>query len=298
MFRTLQGSEIHFPVFEKEATTEVIKCCPGQRNVGPDTFTRAFCSNISAAPCNLEGLHNKLYHPGVTRLLHFVRTKNLPYCTTDVKRVVSSCKICAEVKPKFSQGKQGTLIKAMKPMERLSIYYKGPIPSNTRNKYLLVIIDEYSRFPFVFSCRDMTTSTVVECLDKLFTLCGTPGFIHSDNGPAFISHEFTSYLLQRGISSSKSSIYRPSGNGQAKRTVQMVWKSNELALKDAGLSIKHWETVLPGALPCMRSLLCTAANVSPHERFFNFQRRSCSGESFPPWMTNPCKQAGIRILCF
>ena len=223
---------------------------------------------------------------GVTRLLHFVRTKNLPYSTTDVKRVVSSCKICAEVKPKFSQGKQGTLIKAIKPMERLSIDFKGPVPF----KYLQVIIDEYSRFSFIFPCRDMTTSTVIECLDKLFTLCGTPVFIHSDKRPAFTSNEFTSYLLQRRISSSKSSIYHPSGNGQAERTVQTVRKTIELALKEAGLSIKHWETVLPDAPHCIRSLLCTATNVSPHERFFNFQRRSCSGESFPFWMTNPnCK---------
>ena len=184
------------------------------------------------------------------------------------------------MKPKFSQRKQGTLIKAMKPMERLSIDFKGPVPSNAPNKYLLVIIDEYSRFPFVFPCRDMTTSTVIECLDKLFTLCGTPGFIHADNGPAFISHEFTSYLLQRGISSSKSSIYHPSGNGQAERTVQTVWKAIEFAVKDAGSSIKHWETVIRDALHCMRSLLCTATSVSPHERFFNFQRRCCSGESF------------------
>ena len=143
---------------------------------------------------------------------------------------------------------QGTLIKAIKPMARLSIEFKEPVLSNTPNKYLLVIIDEYSRFPFVFPCQHMTTSTVIKCLDKLFILCGTPGFIHSDNGPAFISHEFTSYLLQRGISSSKSSIYHPCGNVQAERTVQMVWKTIKLALKDAGLSIRHWETVLPDAL--------------------------------------------------
>ena len=145
--------------------------------------------------------------------------KNCCILQTDVKRVVCSCTICAEVKPKFSQRKQGTLIKAIKPMERLSIDFKGSVPSNTPNKYLLVIIDEYSRFSFVFPCRDMTTSTVIECLDKLFTLCGTSVFIHSDKRPAFISHEFTSYLLQRRISSSKSSIYHSSVNGQAERTV-------------------------------------------------------------------------------
>ena len=134
----------------------------------------------------------------------------------------------------------------------------------------------------------------IECLDKLLTLYGTPEFIHSDNEPAFISHEFTSYLLHRGISSSKSSIYHPCGNEQAERTVQAVWKTIELALKDAGLSIRHWENILPDALHCTRSLLCTATNVSPHERFFKFQRRSCSGESCPSWMINPNCKAYLR----
>ena len=37
----------------------------------------------------------------------------------------------------------------------------------------------------------------------------------------------------------------------------------------------------------MSSFLYTATNISPHVRFFNFQRRSCSGESCPSWMINP-----------
>ena len=56
----------------------------------------------------------------------------------------SSCRICAEVKPRFYIPPEDTLIKATGPMERLSIDFKGPIPSVTSNKYLLVVIDEYS----------------------------------------------------------------------------------------------------------------------------------------------------------
>jgi len=124
-------------------------------------------------------------HPGVTWLLHFVRAKNLPFSATDVTAVVSSCKICAEVKPQFYRGGKATLVKAMKPMERLSLDFKGPVPSRRGNAYLLIVIDEYSRFPFAFPCKDMTAFTVARCLDELFTLCGTASFIHSDNGPAF-----------------------------------------------------------------------------------------------------------------
>ena len=135
----------------------------------------------------------------------------------------------------------------------------------------------------------MTTSTVIQCLDKLFTLCGTPGFIHSDNGSCVVSAEFKQYLMDRRIASSRSSIYLPAGNGQAEKTVGTIWKTVQLALKTQDLSVSQWEIVLDDALHCIRSLVCTATNAVPHERFFCFQPRSCSGVTLPSWMTVPGK---------
>ena len=203
-------------------------------------------------------------------MLHFVRIKKLPFSTTDVKRVVASCKTCAEVKPIFFRQKSGVLIKYTQPLERISIDFKGPLPSSSVNKYLLIVVDEYSRFPFAFPCKDMTTCSVTQCLDQIFTLCGTPSFVHSDDPPSFCSHEFKTYLTSRGISSSKSSIYNPAGNGQAEKTVQTVWKSMQLALKSYNLPLSRWESVLAEALHSIRSLLCTTTNATTHERFFIF----------------------------
>ena len=158
-------------------------------------------------------------------MLHFIRCKNMPFSTTDVKRVVSSCKICARIKPLFVHQVQGTLIKAVRPMEGISIDFKGPLPSSTHNKYLCIVIDKYSRFLFAFPCKDMTTLTVIRCLETLFILCGTADFVLSDNASSFSSVEFKSYLTQRSfscISSNKCSIYHPAGNGPAERTVQTV----------------------------------------------------------------------------
>ena len=160
-----------------------------------------------------------------------MRVKNFPFSTTDVKKVVNSCPIFAEIKPQFHRGVNNTLIKATHSMERLSIDFKGPLPSSLNNKHLFIVIDEYSRFPFAFPCKEMTSSVVSNCLDKLFTLCGTPCFVHLDNSPAFVSSEFRRYLLNSGIASSKTSIYHPSGNGQAEKCAGIVWKAIELCLK-------------------------------------------------------------------
>jgi len=36
--------------------------------------------------------------------------------------------------------------------------------------YLLVAVDEYSRFPFVFPCKNIKSSPVIACLSSLFTV--------------------------------------------------------------------------------------------------------------------------------
>ena len=173
----------------------------------------------------------------------------------------------------------------MHPMERLSIDFKGPLPSSTRNKYIPTVVDEYSRFPFAIPCPDINSSTAIKCLDAIFALCGMPSFIHSDHGPSLMSSELKNYLTTRGIATSHSSPYHPIGNGQVERYNSIIWKSVHLALETRNLPVEQWGSILPTALQSIRALLSTATNATPHERFFNFQRSSSQGSSLPPWLT-------------
>ena len=53
------------------------------------------------------------------------------------------------------------------------------------NKYLLTIIDEFSRFPFTFPCRDMI-KTIIHYLSQLFSIFGMPDMIHTDKVWTFL----------------------------------------------------------------------------------------------------------------
>ena len=117
----------------------------GELNVPADTLTRSFFSAITT---DLVKLHNALCHPGITRFNHFTHTKNIPASLEEIKTVVKDCKTCAKGKPRFYRPPTSHLIKATQPFERLNIDFKGPLPSTTRNIYILTVIDEYSRFPF------------------------------------------------------------------------------------------------------------------------------------------------------
>ena len=261
---------------------------PGKDNVAADTLSRAYCG-ASHTISNLKDLHESLCHAGIVRLSHFVRSKNLPFSQTDVKYVVSQCNTCAKLKPKFFKPALNSLIKATQPFERLSIDFKGPLPSVTHNKYLLTAIDEYSRFPFAFACPDMKASTVIRCLEQLFAIFGMPQYIHSDRGTAFLSEELRHYLHEKSIATSYTSGYNPQSNGQVERLNGTLWRAISLSLDSQHRHISEWETALLDALHSVRSLLCTATNATPHERMFTYQRKSTNGTSLPSWLTSSGK---------
>ena len=107
---------------------------PGVENIPPDTFSRG-CASVTPVATQLKELHVSLCHPGVTRMAHFVKVRNLPFSIEDIRKINSVCKECAEIKPRFYKPVPGHLIKATQPFERLNIDFKGPLPSTNQNKY-------------------------------------------------------------------------------------------------------------------------------------------------------------------
>ena len=154
---------------------------PGNLNCAPDTFSRATSATITLPSLiSLKELHESLCHLGVTRLAHYVTIKNLLYSINDVKTFVQDCKDCSEVKASFLKPQNSmNLVKATQPFERISIDFKGPLQSVTNNKYLLVIVDEFSRFPFVYLCNNMKACTVIEKLTNLISIFGFSNYLHT-----------------------------------------------------------------------------------------------------------------------
>ena len=94
----------------------------------------------------LHGLHDALCYPKVTRMMHSVRAKNLPFSVDEIEKMTTNeCKICAKVKPHYAWPSHTPLMKATQSCATLSIDFKRPVPSINQSKYLLVIWDEFLR---------------------------------------------------------------------------------------------------------------------------------------------------------
>ncbi|KER32757.1 hypothetical protein T265_01242 [Opisthorchis viverrini] len=168
----------------------------------------------------------------------------LPQCSVAPKLsrpFLQSAARIGQVSQPYNNHPFGNIIKATQPFERVSIDFKGPLPSTSHNKYLLTMIDEYSRFPFAFACTDVSSSTVIKCFNQLFSLFGMPSYVHSDRGGAFMSGEVQTFLHDRGVATSRTTPYNPRGNGQVERLNGTLWKSITLALKTQQRDITEWE---------------------------------------------------------
>ena len=224
-----------------------------------------YCAQISLN--QLNEVHSNLCHPGVTRMYHYVCAKNLPYSLDEIRKMTASCKICAEVKPRFYKPSKMHVIKATRPIERLSIDFKSLIENLNRNNYMLTVIDEYSRFLFAFPCSNINAEIINKCLTQLFSLFGLCSCIHSNRGSAFMSKEFIAFLRGKGIAYSRTSVYNLRGNGQCEKYNDVIWSGVKLALKSRNWPLSKWDVVLIDVLHSIRSLLCTGTNRTSHERF-------------------------------
>ena len=60
-----------------------------------------------------------------------------------------------------------------------------------------------------------------------------------------------------------------------------------LALRSLNLPPTRWETVRPDVLHSIRSLFSTATKTTPHERLFQYKRKTSTSHSVPTWLTTP-----------
>ena len=83
-------------------------------------------------------------------------------------------------------------------------------------------MDAHSKWIEAEVVSSPTTQNAIHSLRKVFASHGLPEVLVSDNGPAFTSKEFQTFVQRNGFRHIKSAPYHPATNGLAERAVQTV----------------------------------------------------------------------------
>ena len=95
----------------------------------------------------------------------------------------------------------------------------GPLPtSQGGNKFILVVMDYFTKWVEMFPMKDQTAETVAEVLvDQVFSRMGCPIELHSDQGSNFKSKVMTEVYRLMGIKKTQTTPYHPRGDGMVER---------------------------------------------------------------------------------
>jgi len=161
--------------------------------------------------------HNSLFggHLGITRTQSRINEYFYnPDLNAIIRDKVKKCKVC--MMSKSSQVKyEGKLISIPieQTMNTVFIDILGPLPrSKAQNKFILVIVDGFSRYLWLHALRECNSKLIIKKLHQVFTDFSTPRIIVSDNASYFTSKDFKCYLFKNYIQHRRIAAYRANGN--------------------------------------------------------------------------------------
>ena len=115
--------------------------------------------------------------------------------------------------------------------------------------YLLVVSDDYSRYPVVEIIRSLAAQTVIPKLQHIFSQFGIPRVLKSDNGPPFNSEAFATFATNLGFTHRRITPHWPRANGEVEHFMWTVKKIIKIALSQQ----KPWRDELTSFLRNFRA---------------------------------------------
>ena len=201
-------------------------------------------------------------HQGVIKTKQLVREKVwFSGINTMVERICKECIMCQAATPtNTSEPLQMTELPEKKWHE-VSVDHVGPFPDG---KHILVIIDDYSRFPIVEVVKSTSTQETIQQLDKYFSIFGIPSIVKTDNGPAFKSHEFAQFAQYLGFKHRKIAPLWPRANGEVENFNKTLGK----AIIVAAAENKNWKQEMYKFLRNYRATPHCTTKIAPAKALF------------------------------
>ena len=207
-------------------------------------------------------------HQGLVKTKSLVREKVwFPNIDKFVESKITSCLACSAATPAKSLEPMKTSPLPAGPWTEVSIDFCGPLPSGD---YLLVVVDDYSRFPEVVITPSTSAKSTIPRLHAIFACHGIPEIVKSDNGPPFNSQEFSNFAKYLGFHHRKITPLWPQANGGAERMMRTLKKT----LQTAQVENKPWKQELYTFLRNYRATPHSTTGVSPAEALFNRKVRT------------------------
>lgn len=137
-------------------------------------------------------------HQGIVKNKSYIRSKVwFPNMNAEIETAIQKCLAC-QVNSREPRPREPLKMSDLPsgPWKNISADFCGPVENGD---YLLVAVDEYSRYPIVEIVKSVSANTVIPVMDKIISMFGVPKVIKTDNGSPFNSTAFADFAKFYGF---------------------------------------------------------------------------------------------------
>lgn len=186
-----------------------------------------------------------------------------PKMRKDTSSYVSRCKVCQQMKSSSAKpsGLMGQQRVVDKPWQMLSVDLIGPLVRSSKgNRYLMVVVDSFSKYTLLFPLRAATANSVAKHLEEdVFLVYGVPDFVIFDNGSEFIGKPVRNLMQQY----KSKTIFIPKHHPQANPTERINRTIGNMLRSYVNEDHRHWDTRIAQIGCALRTAVNEATGFSP-----------------------------------
>ncbi|KAL8157029.1 hypothetical protein AgCh_001943 [Apium graveolens] len=187
------------------------------------------------------------------------------------------CEACQKGKMKRTSHKSKYVNSISAPMQLIHMDLFGPVNvlSISRNKYALVMVDDFSRYTWVefMYSKDETPNIIIEHIKKIEKQAEgkvSVKRLRSDNGTKFRNSTLSEFCKSKGIVQEFSAARTPQQDGVVERKNRTLIEAARTLLQDAQLPTNFWEEAVNTACYTQnRYLINKAHGKSPYSIMSN-----------------------------
>ena len=218
----------------------------------------------------VQTAHDTSHHPGVdgtkARLAHCFWAEKLK----DINLWVKSCDMCARRKGTYGQRPvtRGVNPKASYPFHTVFIDFVVMPRAAAGYKYIMTVVDSFSRFFDAFALRGNTATDAAKCLFSYVNRhYQVPVVIESDRGRHFTGAVFQEFARLFGSRSNLHTAYRPQSSAILEREHRTLKNGIFMMMAETG---REWNEVLEQVVASMNATPKSVLNqLSPVEIIYN-----------------------------
>lgn len=228
----------------------------------------------------LKFAHEQVGHQGQKKTLckaeaHFYWCNMI----SDLIDYCKRCPLCQQIKGSSGLQQQWKELPAVdRPLERIGIDLSDMTAGNQGFRYVMTVIDSYSRYTIFYPLKTKRAEEVVHNLRNYTTVFGTPKAVCCDNGGEFRAGVFKEFCRRHHITVHHTTPYHPRGNAQTERQHRSLKMVLTALCKGHPL---RWPTVLSQCQQILNQSVHTSTAQQPYFAFFSRHAPRTAGGDFP-----------------